>query len=148
MWSPPAPVVCEIVTMLVFAISSFPGVAQPAMRATELLRAALKDQEPTDVGHDMHAACRSRDPGGAAQSNASHAARCVACHGVRSHPVPVALVGECSIQWPDIAASIALGKRFSKSKIATHSGFTTMRAIWENIAATCVTHARPCSEPK
>jgi mono/diheme cytochrome c family protein len=26
-----------------------------------------------------------------------HAARCVACHGVRSHPVPVALVGECSI---------------------------------------------------
>ena len=30
-------------------------------------------------------------------SNASHAARCVACHGVRSHPVPVALVGECSI---------------------------------------------------
>jgi Domain of unknown function (DUF6538)/Phage integrase SAM-like domain len=29
--------------------------------------------------------------------NASHAARCVACHGVRSHPVPVALVGECSM---------------------------------------------------
>jgi hypothetical protein len=29
--------------------------------------------------------------------NASHAARCVACHGVRSHPVPIALVGECSI---------------------------------------------------
>ena len=27
----------------------------------------------------------------------SHAARCVACHGVGSHPVPVALVGECSI---------------------------------------------------
>jgi hypothetical protein len=27
----------------------------------------------------------------------SHAARCVACHGVRSHAVPVALVGECSI---------------------------------------------------
>jgi len=26
-----------------------------------------------------------------------HAARCVACHGVRSHPVPVAVVGECSI---------------------------------------------------
>ena len=22
----------------------------------------------------------------------------VACHGVRSHPVPVAFVGECSIQ--------------------------------------------------
>jgi hypothetical protein len=30
--------------------------------------------------------------------SASHAARCVACHGVRSHPVHVALVGECSIQ--------------------------------------------------
>jgi len=29
--------------------------------------------------------------------NASHAARCVACQGVCSHPVPVALVGECSM---------------------------------------------------
>jgi hypothetical protein len=29
--------------------------------------------------------------------NASNAARCVACHSVRSYPVPVALVGECSI---------------------------------------------------
>src|SRR5262245_12207568 len=29
--------------------------------------------------------------------NAPHAARCVACHGVGSHPAPVALVGECSI---------------------------------------------------
>src|SRR5262245_12409830 len=28
------------------------------------------------------------------RSNASHAARCVACHGMRSHPVPVALVGD------------------------------------------------------
>jgi hypothetical protein len=27
----------------------------------------------------------------------SHAARCVACQGVGSHPVPVAFVGECSI---------------------------------------------------
>jgi hypothetical protein len=29
--------------------------------------------------------------------SASRAARFVACHGVRSHPVPVALVGECSM---------------------------------------------------
>src|SRR6266446_4312962 len=29
--------------------------------------------------------------------NASHAARCTARHGVRSHAVPVALVGECPI---------------------------------------------------
>jgi hypothetical protein len=29
--------------------------------------------------------------------SASHAARCVACHGIGSQPVPVALVGECSI---------------------------------------------------
>jgi hypothetical protein len=29
--------------------------------------------------------------------NVSHAARCTACQGVRSHPVPVALVGECSV---------------------------------------------------
>jgi hypothetical protein len=27
----------------------------------------------------------------------SHAAYCVACHGVRSHAVPVALVAECSV---------------------------------------------------
>ena len=32
-----------------------------------------------------------------AYPSASHAARCVACHGVRSHAVPVVLVGECSI---------------------------------------------------
>jgi hypothetical protein len=31
------------------------------------------------------------------QIREAHAARGVACHGVRSHPVPVALVGECSI---------------------------------------------------
>src|SRR5262245_51508025 len=31
--------------------------------------------------------------------SAAHAARCVACHGVRSHAVPVALVGECSMLW-------------------------------------------------
>jgi hypothetical protein len=30
-------------------------------------------------------------------SATSHAARCVARHSVRSQPVPVALVGECSI---------------------------------------------------
>jgi len=29
--------------------------------------------------------------------NASHAARCVACHGERSHAVPVALVGDSSM---------------------------------------------------
>jgi hypothetical protein len=32
-----------------------------------------------------------------AASSISHAARCVARHGVRSHAVPVALVGECSM---------------------------------------------------
>jgi hypothetical protein len=32
-----------------------------------------------------------------ARSSAPHAARCVARHGVRSHAVPVALVGECSM---------------------------------------------------
>jgi hypothetical protein len=29
--------------------------------------------------------------------SASHVACCTACHRVRSHPVPVALVAECSI---------------------------------------------------
>ena len=32
-----------------------------------------------------------------ARFSAPHAARCAACHGVRSHVVPVALVGECSM---------------------------------------------------
>src|SRR5262249_9779282 len=36
----------------------FPKVAQPVTRHRTLQRAALKDQEPTDVGHDTHAACR------------------------------------------------------------------------------------------
>jgi len=33
-------------------------------------------------------------PSALAYLSASHAARCVAYHGVRSHPVPVALVSE------------------------------------------------------
>jgi len=40
---------------------------------------------------------RRRAPAPRRTSNAFYAARCVACHGVRSHPVPVVLVGECSI---------------------------------------------------
>ena len=37
---------------------------------------------------------RNENPGGATLNffNAAHAVRCVACHGVRSHPVPVAFV--------------------------------------------------------
>jgi hypothetical protein len=35
-------------------------------------------------------------PGINARSAPTHAARCVARHGVRSHSVPVELVGECS----------------------------------------------------
>ena len=42
------------------------------------------------VGHRARSPVPSR-------FTASHAARCVACHGVRSHAVHVALVGECSI---------------------------------------------------
>jgi len=34
---------------------------------------------------------------GTKSGDASHAARCTACHGVRSHPEPVAFVGEGSI---------------------------------------------------
>src|SRR6266852_8172818 len=49
---------------------------------------------------------------------------------------------------PAIAASIALGKRVSKSKSPTHVGRTEIRAIWANIARTCSTQARPCSSPK
>ena len=37
--------------------------------------------------------------------NASHAARCTAWQGVRSHPVPVAPVGECSIPQPGLLTS-------------------------------------------
>ncbi len=41
--------------------------------------------------------------------NAAHAALCAACHGVRSHPVPVALVGECSI--PDFICRLGPDER-------------------------------------
>ena len=46
-----------------------------------------------------------------------------------ARPQPLRLVSALDIQWPDMAASIALGKRFSKSNTATHSGFTAMRTI-------------------
>src|SRR5207245_6693282 len=39
----------------------------------------------------------ARSDGNQVLFNASHAARCTARHGVRSHAVPVALVGECPI---------------------------------------------------
>jgi len=40
--------------------------------------------------------------------SACHAARCVARQGVRSQPVPVALVGECSIP---VASSFVFWRR-------------------------------------
>ena len=69
----------------------------------------LSRQFRSPAGHRVRSAAwapRCRMAGGSladlnywrcAWSNASHAARCVARHGVRSDAVPVALVGECSI---------------------------------------------------
>jgi hypothetical protein len=55
------------------------------------VRRAWKPTKRTMIFHlalaDYHAGILKRP----------HAARCAARHGVRSHPVPVALVGECSI---------------------------------------------------
>src|SRR4029453_13033815 len=54
--------------------------------------------EPDGVTHRRHLQGMLASVAGAPLPStvfgASHAARCVACHGVRSHPVPVALVGE------------------------------------------------------
>ena len=48
--------------------------------------------------------------------SASHAARCVVCQGVRSHTVPVALVGECSIP---VVQNIA-HQPFSSQRLVTN----------------------------
>jgi len=46
----------------------------------------------------------------------------------------------------DIAASMVLRKRVSKSRTLTHSGRTLVRSIWENVWRTPSTHSRPfCS---
>ena len=55
---------------------------------------AVRNDGGNDQQHEGHAGWGVH---GALMFSASHAARCVACHGVRPHPVPVALVGECSI---------------------------------------------------
>ena len=74
------------------------------LQPTLLVMSILWPSEKT-FAH-LHAICFTlwdRERRGTTQSlesdrlSASHAARCVACHGVRSHPVPVALVGECSM---------------------------------------------------
>jgi hypothetical protein len=52
-------------------------------------RVVVSLESPTDRG--------ARQGHASAFFNASHAARCVARHGVRSHAVLVALVGECSM---------------------------------------------------
>jgi hypothetical protein len=59
-----------------------------------------------DLDHLLHSA----------PFNASHAARCVAFHGVRSHAVPVALVGECSI------LVVALQPRSSAATASCNAG--------------------------
>jgi len=65
-------------------------------RLLESLRAACRSQIIfVDADHPRHSpSCTAVAV--FARLDASHAARCVACHGVHSHPVPVALVGECS----------------------------------------------------
>jgi len=50
---------------------------------------------PTYATH--RATTRALDHSCRIRLSASHPARCVACEDVRSHPVLVALVGECSI---------------------------------------------------
>ncbi len=63
----------------------------PPRRSNPSASPSVPPRRP-DCAPDQHHGLLS-----SAFSSASHAARCVACHGVRSHPVPVALVGECSI---------------------------------------------------
>ena len=73
-----------------FEIPPFPLLGEDDLDAADLeLRPATADARV--VAADLLAVHAH------ALVSASHAARCVACHGVRSHPVPVALVGECSI---------------------------------------------------
>jgi hypothetical protein len=73
-----------------FEIPPFPLLGEDDLDATDLeLLAATADARV--VAADLLAVHAH------ALVSASHAARCVACHGVRSQPVTVALVGECSM---------------------------------------------------
>ena len=66
------------------------------------------------VGYDTN----HRSPSSAFFS-ASQAARCVACQGVDSHPVPVALVGECFMLADEVARqkpALTSGRRPSFTK--------------------------------
>ena len=63
--------------------------AKPLNMSFEVVRDLSVNSSPQE-GPDL---VRSDHYSVAMLVNASHAARCVACHGVPSHPVPVALVG-------------------------------------------------------
>jgi hypothetical protein len=81
--------------------------------------------------------------------SASHAARCVACQGVRSQPVPVALVGECSI--PSTRYSINLNARAQRRGASIASPCPLKRdvgqpSLLKNVArnATVIGHQPLC----
>src|SRR5437879_9006639 len=70
--------------------------------------------------------------------NASPAARCVACHSVRSHPVPVALVGE----WLH-----TLSRRTWPASPARHTESTEGRGLGGASPQRCV-QSQPTSQPR
>src|SRR5215470_19526221 len=55
------------------------------------------DREPDPSHAHLGRMAADLNYGRPVRSSASHAARWTACHGVRLNPVPVALVGECSM---------------------------------------------------
>src|SRR5262249_8368730 len=60
-------------------------------RGVELALSLMLLEEGVERGQQHHASLVD------STFNASHSARCAACHGVRSQAVPIALVGECSM---------------------------------------------------
>src|SRR5262249_44106118 len=68
-------------TRLRHFIFSRSGPASYARHRT-LLRAALKDQEPTDVSHDMHAACRVTKSGAQRSPTPPTPPAASACYGL------------------------------------------------------------------
>src|SRR6185436_5561090 len=93
------------------------------------------------VGYDTN----HRSPSSAFLS-ASHAARCVACQGVDSHPVPVALVVECFMLADEVARqkpALTSGRRpsFTKARAmrnasssAEHSGGVTAMNLYAEVS--------------
>jgi len=92
---------CLAVRRIGLAVAALPG---PSRKRLKVLVATLSTPRMVTYSRKAHRDEQNDESepyppccGHVDRVSASHAALCTARHGVRSHPVPVALVGECSI---------------------------------------------------